>query len=112
VLLVDDNRVFRDELADVLKAEGLVVAVAEDSRAALGMLETTDLPSVVLLDWMMPGMSGEEFLGALESDARLSSLRVVIMSAHPHAGLGYSRPFVPKPINLDFLLLILRGSMR
>jgi two-component system chemotaxis response regulator CheY len=63
-LVVDDSDVIRKVARRILESRGLEVTEAENGRVAVERcLER--MPDAVLLDWMMPEMSGLEFLGAL-----------------------------------------------
>jgi CheY-like chemotaxis protein len=80
ILVVDDSATNREILRRKLEAEGYSVAQAEDGQAALDMIgeETFDL---VLLDLMMPGMSGLEVLEILRDTYSLTDLPVVMQTA-------------------------------
>lgn len=67
VLVVDDEPALRRSLARVLSAEQFDVLTAEDGAAALSLLQTTRV-DVVLLDVMMPGMSGMDVLARIKKD--------------------------------------------
>src|SRR5262249_54528359 len=62
VLIVDDAPLTREALALLLNTEGFVVAEAGDGAEALLRLRSGRLPSLVLLDLLMPGMDGWRFL--------------------------------------------------
>jgi CheY-like chemotaxis protein len=81
VLLVDDDHDLREELADVLVDAGYAVVQAVDGREALARLESMPTPCVVLLDLMMPVMSGEEVLVEMRKRKALASVPVILMSA-------------------------------
>lgn len=80
VLVVDDNEMNRDMLARRLKRQNLEVEVAETGQRALEMLQlkTFDL---VLLDIMMPGMSGYEVLDHIKHDPASKHIPVIMISA-------------------------------
>jgi DNA-binding response OmpR family regulator len=81
VLVVDDDEDMREMLAAYLEVEGYRVGVASSAAAALASLDTMrTLPRLVLLDLMMPGMSADEFLGALRARPERSSIAVVLVS--------------------------------
>ncbi len=79
VLVVDDNDDSRAVLADTLRMEGYDVLEARGGHEALAVLQHVD-PCVVVLDLMMPDMSGEEVLAALRRSGRLETLRVVVLT--------------------------------
>jgi CheY-like chemotaxis protein len=80
VLIVDDQPDAREPLGKFLEKLGYVVRVAADGREALVQV-TAKAPDVVLLDLLMPRMSGTEFLGVLRSYRRFQSLPVVVITA-------------------------------
>lgn len=81
ILVADDNDDVRDSVVDALSAEGYHVEGAKNGKEALKILETMPGPTLVLLDLMMPVMSGWEFLDAQKKDARFAAHRVVTISA-------------------------------
>ena len=80
ILIVDDEVTVRMLLRDVLEMEGYEVDEAEDGPAALGLMAQAR-PDLVLLDIMMPGMSGIDVLAQVRSDAALRDLPVVLLTA-------------------------------
>ncbi len=82
VLVVDDDEDLRAELVDVLEDAGYTVVQARNGRDGLARLETMPPPNVVLLDLMMPEMSGEQMLTELRKNAVLASVPVILMSAY------------------------------
>jgi CheY-like chemotaxis protein len=101
ILVVEDDLDARESLRDILHDEGYAVHTAADGQEALGVLARIPLPCVILLDLMMPGMNGWDFLDAL-GDA-LGEIPVVIVSAY-QAPAGF--PVLPKPVDLDELLRV------
>ncbi len=80
VLVADDEPDTADLIRDALRAEGFRVTVARDGQEALEALEQRR-PDVMLLDIMMPRLSGFEVLEAVGRSPRLRGLPVVILSA-------------------------------
>jgi CheY-like chemotaxis protein len=109
VLIVEDNLDIRGTLELVLEAGGFAVAVAANGAEALDLLRATDtLPSVILLDLMMPVMDGYAFRAAQEKDPKLASIPVILLTADNHAeakGLSlHAAGSLQKPVDLDVLL--------
>ena len=107
VLIVDDDKDIRESFAHVLGDRGYDVVQAQHGQAALEYLATQLLPALIVLDLMMPVMSGEEFRRAQLADPRLASIPVVVMSAAERgssiaAELGTE--FLPKPARMHQLL--------
>jgi two-component system, chemotaxis family, sensor kinase CheA len=81
VLLVDDSAFFRNMLAPVLKAAGYRVRVAPNAQEGLAVLRSGQAFDVVLTDIEMPDMNGFEFAESIRSDAHLSQMPIIGLSA-------------------------------
>ena len=79
VLIVEDDHFLSSILKSRLEKEGFAVLQAFDGDEALLMLKTVR-PNVILLDIIMPKMSGFEVLEKVSSDPELSKIPVVIAS--------------------------------
>ncbi|MFP5410415.1 MAG: response regulator [Gammaproteobacteria bacterium] len=81
VLVVDDNEVSRDILADMLRFFHLDIATVSSGPAALTALEdATDQPfDLVLMDWRMPGMTGDEAIQRIHLDSAIVRQPKVVM---------------------------------
>jgi two-component system, OmpR family, response regulator CpxR len=101
VLVVDDDEAIRETVSEVLTEEGYDVACAENGEQALEKLQTMNDLRVVLLDLMMPVMSGWEFLEVVQSSDRFRSIPVVVVSAMAAPGV---EGHIQKPIDLERLL--------
>jgi CheY-like chemotaxis protein len=77
VLVIDDDSAAREMVARMLRREGWSVVEAADGRAGLEMLEHCK-PSIVLLDLLMPGVDGFEFLDRLDAAAPVP---IVVLTA-------------------------------
>lgn len=80
VLIVEDERHIIESLTFVLEREGFEVAAALDGESAMARLRA-GRPHIVLLDLMLPRMSGLEVLKQVRADAQLASLPVVVLTA-------------------------------
>ena len=60
VIIADDDQIMRKILDTSLSAEGYDLSYAEDGSQAWKMLMREQLPSIIIVDWMMPGMDGLE----------------------------------------------------
>lgn len=111
LMIVDDEELARESLAQLLELEGYEVLMAENGKVALEMLASGSRPSVILLDLMMPVLDGWQFLEARKADASLSALPVVLISGQADSATvatSYPRTnSVQKPVPLSQLLTIL-----
>jgi signal transduction histidine kinase/DNA-binding response OmpR family regulator len=80
VLVVDDDADARSMMAKVLKEEGAVVSESPDANHGLTTLSESPV-DLVLLDLMMPGMSGFEMVARIRATPKIASVPVVIVSA-------------------------------
>jgi CheY-like chemotaxis protein len=82
ILIVEDAPDLQALLARFFQGEGYTVSRAFNGQEALDWLRTTPhLPSLILLDIMMPVMDGIEFRQQQKQDTRLSAIPVVVMTA-------------------------------
>jgi CheY-like chemotaxis protein len=81
VLIVEDNGGTREALALLLQAAGYTTGEAEDGRSALTYLRCHPPPRLILLDLMMPGMDGWEFLRERRKVSDLARIPVVLFTA-------------------------------
>ena len=81
ILVVDDDPVIRDMMADILEFEGYTISVARNGSEALQFLRSGEA-YLVFLDIMMPVMSGRELCTLIEADPYLKERhRIILMSA-------------------------------
>jgi CheY-like chemotaxis protein len=83
VLVLEDNRIQREGIAAVLRDKGYEVELAENVTEAWRYLRGDPLPGLVLLDMMLPGVDGWQFLNQLTRDPALAHVPVIIAT-----GLG------------------------
>ncbi|HEY7501783.1 MAG TPA: response regulator [Vicinamibacterales bacterium] len=79
VLLVEDDRFLRQACEATLKQRGLVVKSAEDGEVGLRMAREA-IPDLILLDLLMPRVSGIEMLAALRAHPETAGIPVAIIS--------------------------------
>jgi len=79
ILLVDDDAFLRDMYATKFTESGDVVEIAHDGAQALSML-TEQTFDVVVMDMVMPGMSGLELLTAIHSNTSIKKCKYIVLS--------------------------------
>ncbi len=80
ILIVDDNEANRDLLGRKLVSQGYSPVSVDSGEAALEYLKSAEV-DMILLDMIMPGLSGAEVLHSLKNDAALKNIPVVMLSA-------------------------------
>lgn len=111
VLVVDDDPDIRETLRFVLEDAGYPVYTAENGRQALEVLGTASpLPGLILLDLMMPVMSGDEMLRALKTMHAFVGIPVTILTASGAPMPPLATGLLKKPVDLDVLLRIVEKS--
>jgi putative two-component system response regulator len=80
VLIVDDEYIGRETLQSVLEGEGYELEMAENGHQAIEKAKKF-LPDVILLDVMMPGMTGFEVCQRIRSDPQIAEIPIIILTA-------------------------------
>jgi len=116
ILVVDDDLDIREGLGTLLESEGYHVRLAENGAVALEAIRSPHKPDLMLLDLMMPVMSGFELLEMLEhGDPDLRALPIFVVSAFNapltgHGDGGVERCF-GKPFDADVLLAAIHDRL-
>ena len=85
VLIVDDEKLARTMLTDLLRGKGYTVITAEDGASGLAAAQK-EKPNAIILDIMMPGMDGFEVCESLKKDVMTARIPVIVLTASddPH----------------------------
>ncbi len=109
ILVVDDDAISCETIAELLSKNGYSVASAENGRQALDYLGRST-PALILLDLMMPVMSGWEFLAVKKTDPRLKPLPVVVMTGSGLANDINAQAVLHKPIDFGILIRVVKQN--
>lgn len=109
VLVVEDEAINREILGNIL-CESYDVSYAENGAQALEMLRESRIRySLILLDLLMPVMSGEELLGKIKEDELLSGIPVIVMTSEKPAEVKSIKmgadDFITKPYDSPEIIL-------
>lgn len=120
ILVVDDEPSVRDLIRDTLELEDHAVQEAVDGPSALAALAGEGLPDLVVLDIMMPGISGLDVLTELRAKPATKDMPVILLTAMSDDATtwaGWSagaNVFLPKPFDpgalLDWIDRVLEGG--
>lgn len=80
ILVIDDESAIRDMLRMSLENEGFKVSDASSAHQAQSLLDK-ELPDLILLDWMMPGISGIDFASRLKRDDKYRNIGIIMLTA-------------------------------
>ena len=114
ILIVEDDRDIREFLGELLEAEGFTVVTVANGNQARTCLANEPLPSLILLDLMMPEMDGWAFCEELKNDESLTQIPIILLSGHTKVrqeaaaldAVGYLR----KPFDMDRLLALIETA--
>lgn len=118
VLIVDDDLTIRRAVGELLEDAGYEVQLAENGAVALDVVRQKNKPSLVLLDMMMPVMSGFELLELLQDgDVDLNQVPIVVLSAFtfppgPANAQGGIKACLNKPVKTELLLQTVDANYR
>ncbi len=108
ILVIDDDSDIREVVGEALQFAGYEVTTARDGRE--GLIQARSFrPTLILLDLMMPGMSGWEFRAAQLRDAALKAIPVVVVTALGTDPDIQVEAVLAKPFRLEDLLDRVRG---
>lgn len=117
ILVIEDDKDIRDSISEVLEVEGYSVSSVGNGREGLEYLrsvaaDASRRPDVILLDLMMPVMSGMEFRSEQLNDPAIASVPLIVMSADNRA-IQKSEEMrtatcILKPLEIDDLLTALQ----
>lgn len=114
ILVVDDEQSYRDALSVALQREGFLVETAADGAEAIARFDATR-PALVLLDVMLPQMSGVDVCRELRSRSQVPIIMVTARNAEIDAVVGLevgADDYVTKPFRLRELVARVRAALR
>lgn len=117
VLVVEDDVAIRDMLSFTLKQSGFSCEAVGDGEAGLEALKHHQ-PEMILLDWMLPGIDGIEFIRRLRANEFLANIPVIMLTAKGESedmvkGLGVGADdYINKPFSPPELMARIRAVLR
>lgn len=117
ILVVEDEPAIQELISYSLRQAGYIVFCAENAEQAMAVVNDA-LPDLVLLDWMLPGMSGVEFARMLRRVARTKSIPIIMLTARAEesdkvAGLEIGADdYITKPFSPRELIARIKAVLR
>ena len=114
ILVVDDEQSYRDALSVALQREGFLVETAADGVEAIARFDLSK-PALVLLDVMLPKVSGIDVCRELRTRSRVPIIMVTARNAEIDAVVGLevgADDYVTKPFRLRELIARVRAALR
>jgi CheY-like chemotaxis protein len=109
ILLVEDHADTQAILFHLLTAAGCRVSLADNGQQALDLLYGGMRPAVVVVDLLLPRVSGRELIAILQSDRTLREIPIVVITASPRDGVHVVADAVfEKPLDYDRLIATVR----
>lgn len=116
LLIVEDNHILRDSLADILRLEGFTIQVAENGAQALEQMNQ-EAPNLVLTDISMPVMDGVAFFNAVRQHAEWEHIPFIFLTAYSikyevaSAEDLIAETVLVKPVDFDHLIHTIRRRL-
>ena len=117
ILIVEDEKPIRDMVYFALDSDGYEISEAVDGKQATEML-AQDLPSLILMDWMLPDISGLELVRRIKRDEVTSDIPIIMLTAKTEErdkieGLDSGADdYITKPFSVRELSARIRAVMR
>ena len=114
ILVIDDDPIVLDMMSKHLSSSGFEVLVAEGGKQGIEMARR-ELPSVITLDILMPGMDGWSVLRTLKADAVTANIPVIMASILDEQKQGFAlgaNDYVSKPINRSKLMSAIKRFVK
>lgn len=110
ILIVEDDKEIREAMKDALEIEGYNVIVASNGKEGLTTLRSNTNTCMILLDLLMPSMSGREFMDIVQKEEIISSIPIFIHSsvANKENTTG-AAGWIKKPADLSVILEAVKG---
>ncbi|MBZ5715064.1 response regulator [Nannocystis pusilla] len=110
VLVVEDDKDIRETMGLVLEGEGYEVVTAPNGKEALQLLQTGLRPCIVLLDLMMPVMSGWELREQMLRDPAMADIPTIVITGDTRASQRMAQlqatACIAKPFEISDLLAV------
>jgi CheY-like chemotaxis protein len=116
ILIIDDDLMFCDMIGEVLQAEGAVVEIVHDGAKGLAHAEALH-PDLIVSDYMMPAMHGDEVLRSVRSTEWGASIPFMLLTnmnqpeALPEGESGKTKCFLKTDLTLEEMIAEMQNML-
>ncbi len=114
IILVEDDNDTREFLTTVLERTGATVHAATDGLTALDEIQRIaahDLPALIMLDFMLPGISGSDIIERLRGRKELAGIPLLVVTAYPESEELKGLTVLPKPPKVSDIYSRIREAL-
>ncbi len=118
IVVIDDDQLILDTVSEYLKAAGYQVETSDCPIKSNSLIYASEMPDLLIMDVMMPLMSGDAKLKKLRARSGSRDIPVLLISAKPEAELkalaeeSGADAYLPKPLSERSLLQAVRKLLR
>ncbi len=116
-MIIEDEKTLRDMLCYVLKSDGYYVTATDDVEPAKNLI-TDQMPDLLIIDWMLPTMSGKDFVIDLRNNKKTKELPIILLTAKAQETerlTGFAAgvdDYITKPFSTKELLARVKALLR
>jgi CheY-like chemotaxis protein len=112
LLIVEDDLLLRDGMADLLRAVGYVVETCSNGPRALERLREGRRPDLILIELITPTMNSWVFRQEQEQDPEIRDIPLIVLSESGRSTVFPTMPFLEKPFSAEIFLALVDCLMR
>ena len=112
ILVIDDTFETRNHIKEKLEASGYSIITAVDGVDALKVLKNNPQIDLILTDYRMPSLGGEDLLDLLSH--HYPNIKKIVVSGYPfiEQKLPQGLPLIPKPIDWELALQLIKKTLK
>ena len=114
IILVEDDSDTREFFTTVLERTGATVHAAVDGLTALDEIQriaASNLPALIMLDFMLPGISGSDIINRIHGRAELADIPLLVVTAYPESEELKGLTVLPKPAKVSDIYNRIREAL-
>ncbi len=117
ILVADDDPIYREVIGNLLIRWDFDIVLAENGHEALAIMEDNDPPNLILLDWEMPEMDGDQVARAIQNNNMQDDVYILMITGNKRKPdlmqvLLYADDYLIKPFDSLDLKIRLRNAVQ